>query len=647
VFAVFILLFQNVLHVPKQDGSVGVRQVIWQGSSEMFLQKPLSGWGTGSFQLVFPSFRPGNYVGSGVSPNTIHAHSEPVELLTENGITGFLIWSAVFILLLKRGTEENHVTGLEWGAVAAIAVLLIEGLISVALRWTSSFFLLTMLVSALPLRGGGNTIRVPKWTAFIPMAMALLLIGPGTNRAFGMTRALLMYDAAVKAQRDGMPTDVSTDLCLGSLKCNSWELESLSLLGNLYGIQAAETEDRVDRAELLKMQLAVYDSLAARAPDYGLLVLNRSRVHVQLGMWNSAMGDLMHMYRTQYFLKKLVIDAGTRIAPLADAEKSLQFMNLVYSNILVTAEGEDSLQNAERMVDAIGVTYALAENYAPGAVDVMIRTTDSTLAPLGDSIAGELNRVIDKELLLAREGQMLLIEFNEGQRMGLEQQCLNALADTSVYAPFQRWVLCLISAESGRGDYLDIAGYHAFLLHDTCYPLVDLFPGGTEIFYLLPEISAACGNPDHQYLLLECFHRVLEMEAFSLRVKSYLTGSISADGDDTEPGFRSDNLMQIYRILYAPGSESPEFRTAAEFTMSCLRIAVPGSEAEWTEEYTLGIMCELRNELARIHGVEDASRIFLNIITGETNYLADGPFPPEAETAALWLRNRLSAQNLE
>lgn len=642
--AVFILLFQNVLHAPLLGGSAGVRQVIWQGSSEMFLQKPVFGWGTGSFQPVFPSFRPGDYVGRGVSPNTVHAHSEPVELLTENGLAGLFIWSVLFLVLLRRRTEEHLVTAARWGAVAGIAVLLIEGLVSVALRWTSSFFLLTMLVSALSGGSVGNTVRVPKWTACIPFALALLLIGPGTVRTYMMNRSLLLYDAAVMAQRDGMPADVSMDLCLGSLRCNSWELESWSLLGSLYGIQADRTDDRAARSELLLMQLAVYDSLAARAPDYGLLVLNRSRVHVRLGMWDSAMDDLMHMYRTQFFLKRLTVDAGTRIAPLADAEKSLQFMNLVYSSLLVTTGGEDSLQNARRLVDAIGVTYALAENYAPDAVDVMRRTTDSILAAQGNSFQGRLNRVIEKELLLAREGQILLVQFDEGLREGIEQQCLSSLADTSVYAPFQRWLLCMISAGSGRGKYLEIAGYHAFLLHDTCYPLVGIFPGGTEIFSLIPEISSACENPDHQYLLLECFHRVLEMEAFSLRVKSYLAESTGADEDHNGPEFRSENLMQLNRILCAPEVDSPEFRTAAEFTMGCLGMALPGSEAVRSAEYTLGIMGGLREELAGIHGVEDAQRIFLNIITGETNYLADGPFPPEAEAAALWLKNRLSVQ---
>jgi len=635
---VFIILFQGSLHVPDQEGSIGVRQVVWQGSADMFMQKPVFGWGTGSFQLVFPAFRPGNFAGRGMPPNTLHAHSEPLELIAENGMAGFILWAVLLIVLIKGGIEHPRVSGAQWGAVAGVAVLLIEGLVSVALRWTSSFFLLTMLICALPSITHDRIMRIPKWTALIPIALAILLAGPGTCRVYRMTRAVLLYDAALKAMDTS--TEVSIDLSLESLKYNSWELESWSLLGYLYVIKAGGTEDAEIRAELLRMQLAVYDSLASRAPDFGLLVLNRSRVHVQLGMWNSAMDDLMHIYRTQYFLKKTVIDTGTRIAALADAEKSFQFMNLLYSNLLVKASGEDSLQNAVKMIDALGITYAMAANHAPGAVERMRRTTDSVLAPLGDSITGEINRVIDKELLLAPEGQRLLTEFNGGLRTGLEQECLSALADSGVYAPYQRWLLCMISAESGTGEFLDIACYHAFLLHDTCYPLGGLFPGGTDIFALLPEISAAGGNPQHQFLLRDCLHRVLEMDAFSLKVKSFLTGAIGACGDDEEPGFRSDNLMQMDRLLHAPGSESPEFRTAAEFTMGCLGIAASGSP-ESTEESTLGVMRELKHELVQIHGAEDASRIFSNIIAEEMSFLAEGPFPPGAEASALRLRNRL------
>ncbi len=51
---VLIMVFLPELSAPTSAGTAGVRQVIWEGSSEMILRRPVFGWGNGSFQLLFP-----------------------------------------------------------------------------------------------------------------------------------------------------------------------------------------------------------------------------------------------------------------------------------------------------------------------------------------------------------------------------------------------------------------------------------------------------------------------------------------------------------------------------------------------------------------------------------------------------------------
>ena len=118
------------------------RQAIWRGTLGMFSAKPIFGWGVGTFQVIFPQFRPVHYRRSNVQLNTLHAHSEYMEVAAELGIIGLVAFLSVIVLFFLRSyrslrtlTEEKSklmVIGLSCAVIAGLA----HNLVSVGLRWT-------------------------------------------------------------------------------------------------------------------------------------------------------------------------------------------------------------------------------------------------------------------------------------------------------------------------------------------------------------------------------------------------------------------------------------------------------------------------------------------------------------------------------
>lgn len=137
-------------------GTLQVRELIWSGTMDMWLDSPLAGYGPGSFQIVFPGYRNPDYFFLGVSHNTLHAHCEYLEILVDTGLIGLLLWASVAVFmarLLRRNRDrifhaDSRVECRRWlalGITGGILALLAEGLVSVALRWPPSALLLGLL----------------------------------------------------------------------------------------------------------------------------------------------------------------------------------------------------------------------------------------------------------------------------------------------------------------------------------------------------------------------------------------------------------------------------------------------------------------------------------------------------------------------
>ena len=626
------------LPVPEFGGTPGVRQVIWEGSSKMFLQKPVFGWGNGSFQLVFPGFRPPDFIIRGVSSNTVHAHSEPLEILAENGLTGLAVWLILIALLLKRAVYEPKKTLMDWGIITGVFVLLLESLVSVALRWTTSVYLLAILLSLLPGENyGGGLKRLHRWTAVLPLSAGLLLLFPGAYSAYRMTRASMCLNSALEAMETGESAEQIRAHCLRSIDLNSWELGSWYMLGNVYGSEAEMIPDNHTAADLIGRQLAAYDSLAARAPDFAWMRVNRVGANMNLGRFDCAMDDLIILLRSNRDLHDYCLNTGFSIIPYVSPGKAFELMNLVFLEEYVAnspggSPDSSSPRRSWLLKQSILTNFALAGINAPGSVQRMMQDTDSILVQCADSLRDRIHVEVENELAIAEEGFQLFQRFRRGDYEGIEEHCLMTISRENTYGTYQRAVLCLNAARLGKIEYLEMASDYSSLLANQCLQLVPYYPGAEGIILACAELSAQAGGPEH-------LSRIQRYLGFALMIDSYSASSAGAAlscRDNPPPRdaldfwlanggpmasaalISSDRLLvpmgQTERIIQAAATESPEFQASVSFILGSMAISSSIADSDRIRTETLLDLNNVMNALTEMYSKEEAERIISSIM---------------------------------
>ncbi|MCD6219779.1 O-antigen ligase family protein [Candidatus Calescamantes bacterium] len=156
----YILPMQNTIKEKFQEdlekGTLGIRVKIWQGTWRMILARPLVGWGLGTFLIVYPDFRVPEYFLNPHAVNaTDHAHNELLEIWSETGIIGLIIFLTLLLLSLREGKKKFDKSGnfIFPALIAGIIGLLGNNLFGVNLRYPSSsifFFAFLGLLYALP-----------------------------------------------------------------------------------------------------------------------------------------------------------------------------------------------------------------------------------------------------------------------------------------------------------------------------------------------------------------------------------------------------------------------------------------------------------------------------------------------------------------
>lgn len=136
----------------------------WAEAAKMAIQKPLLGFGPGSFEFVYPSLhspRP-----DGLS--TIYAHNYPLECAASCGLLFALLWT---VWLFYRAWETGGF--IRWAALAALLLSLEDYTLNVP----SNLFLLCLFLSSedetTSLRINNRTLRVLSAVCLLSGGMAL------------------------------------------------------------------------------------------------------------------------------------------------------------------------------------------------------------------------------------------------------------------------------------------------------------------------------------------------------------------------------------------------------------------------------------------------------------------------------------------
>lgn len=115
------LLFVGKGHVLLRLGNLqpGIRLQITKDSLRMFLDRPVLGWGLGTFPTVYPAYR-SFYTNLFVN----EAHNDYAQLLVETGLIGFGLMLWFLFRLYQRGLPTSRRWEFKWDGALSLAALL-------------------------------------------------------------------------------------------------------------------------------------------------------------------------------------------------------------------------------------------------------------------------------------------------------------------------------------------------------------------------------------------------------------------------------------------------------------------------------------------------------------------------------------------
>ncbi len=161
-------------------GSGKTRTEIWQAAIAAVKDRPITGFGADTFRLVFPKYKPVEYVkDAGYLSVADNVHNYPLQLAAGIGVVGVVMMYAVFIwaairsgkTVFEKTTDPKRILlGAFWAASAAYLVQLMFGLSvtgNTFLLWTSMAIVLAPTASIVE-------FKAPSWG--VAVAAVLLVV---------------------------------------------------------------------------------------------------------------------------------------------------------------------------------------------------------------------------------------------------------------------------------------------------------------------------------------------------------------------------------------------------------------------------------------------------------------------------------------
>lgn len=513
-----------------ESGTSRVRLVIWSGALDMFAEEPLLGYGPGSFQIVFPSFRDPRYSLLGVSHNTLHAHSEYLEILTDLGLVGALLFAGLAWAVL-RAFRKSPPDLVEMGLASGIAALLAEASVSVALRWPPGAFHLALFTGLLLAgRSSGDAAPVRRvWG--IPLLAAALFLPAVSARDYWNS---ILSGHYLFVGKDLMLDRVETELGLAGSAALAWEQtgdemrrdEALSRyyqaatltdssiemlqrcvelnpgeLGGWYGLGSAWLSRAIvlqpvsqPLARLLaatgcvfsrdsivmvsERALAAYESLAARAPDYAELHNNFALTYTRLGRPAEAIHSLRRAWELHAHRRVDYIHQIRSISPLGGW---LDASHVLWLEQLETLAGFDSgsLEKMQSALDGMERYAGLVMAMVPESAESIAASFASAVedADFPDDRAESLIQELSEAASTAASDDAILGRWLSGDTLGL-----GALLDQPGMASASRPVAFIArhmrGARAGDAASVDSLIFMGDFLIHTGYTWAAFWPWG-------------------------------------------------------------------------------------------------------------------------------------------------------------------------
>ncbi|HTC21745.1 MAG TPA: tetratricopeptide repeat protein [bacterium] len=222
------------------------RLEVWKGSVQMFMAKPLKGWGVGQFSLNFSPYVTTELAGQMQKDNsfTEHVHNEVLELGIETGLVGLALAGLFWFGLWGRGFRQSLLSSHEEKSIAFETAGLVIGLFAIGItnlfdyncRLSGVCFFIWFATAFLANRV--YPVDKVRLTAQLGIVIGVLLLG---GFAFGMVQETRLLAVVLSENPQGdflkdLPADLAAEEqnLINKIKTQPEDSANYHELGNIY-----------------------------------------------------------------------------------------------------------------------------------------------------------------------------------------------------------------------------------------------------------------------------------------------------------------------------------------------------------------------------------------------------------------------------
>lgn len=230
----------NISNLMKSS-AVNQRFLIWGASFRMFKQSPILGHGWGSFEIRYP-IEQGKIIAEkpefgGLRTHANNSHNEMLEQLSQLGIVGFFLFSAIWLVFFYRTGRAYFESGglLVLACAAAAAGFMVDNMLGVTLNFpmpVMAFWAICGIAVAESSRGEYIVSRKLKTALALKIVLAALVIFFIKKQA-DYFKGEMNYFNGFTRSRMGDIARAAED-CYKSWRYYHWNTDNNYELGNCY-----------------------------------------------------------------------------------------------------------------------------------------------------------------------------------------------------------------------------------------------------------------------------------------------------------------------------------------------------------------------------------------------------------------------------
>lgn len=277
-----------------KEGSPAGRLSLWKSSFAMFTDNPVTGTGLGTFDYVYPKYRLPDVIG-----RAVYAHSDWLQLLTESGIVGLIIFIAgsviFFVSVIRRShlkaeldSDQEWMRGIVIGGISSAGAGAFHAFVEFNLHIPAIAVLFTIIialtmgvsldighqVSSVKHQPSIVRICIPKPVRVGGFIGLILIAGVSAVLLLRPCIADAYYQSGTRLE-DKLRWDEAAEKYKSATSCSSGNSDYFYALGNIYAkrarlIKNAEKDDKWHKLALDACNNAIW--LCPAKGDYHLLL---------------------------------------------------------------------------------------------------------------------------------------------------------------------------------------------------------------------------------------------------------------------------------------------------------------------------------------------------------------------------------------